>query len=175
MFLDKNLVLIDSMQFMNPSLVVKNLSDEDFKYLVEEFCSENLELLKQKDAYPYEYMNSFERFNEEKLTARKYFYSSTKDGRIGDDGKLSDGHISVKDYLTCEKIWDKFKMKNMADYHNHYLKRNVLLSADVFEKFTDTCLNFYELDSCHYFSSPGLTWDVMLKMTGVKLEKNIRH
>ena len=53
------------MQFMNLSLgkLVKNLSDEDFKYLVEEFVSENLELLKQKDAYPYEYMNSFERFN----------------------------------------------------------------------------------------------------------------
>ena len=61
---------------------------------------ENLELLKQKDGYPYEYMNSFERFNEEKLPARKYFYCSTKDGKIGDDGKMSDGHISVKDYLT---------------------------------------------------------------------------
>ena len=65
---------------MNSSLdkLVKNLSDEDFKYLVEEFGSENLELLKQKDAYPYECMNSFRRFNEEKLTARKYFFSSTK-------------------------------------------------------------------------------------------------
>ena len=48
-------------------------------------------------------MNSFERFNEEKLSARKYFYSSTKDGKIGDDGKISDGYISVKDYLTCEE------------------------------------------------------------------------
>ena len=68
------------MQFMNFSLdkLVKNLSDEDFKYLVEEFGSKNLELLKQKDAYPYEYMNSFERFNEEKLPARKYFFSSIK-------------------------------------------------------------------------------------------------
>ena len=98
-------MFIDSMQFMNSSLhkFVKNLSDEDFKYLVEKFGSENLELLKQKDDYPYEYMNSFERFNEEKLPARKYFYSSTKDGKIGDDGKISDGYISVKDYLTCEK------------------------------------------------------------------------
>ena len=73
----------------------------------------NLELLKQKGAFPYEYMNSFEKFNEEKLRARKYFYSSTKDGKIGDDGKISDGHISVKDYFTCEKIWDKFEMENM--------------------------------------------------------------
>ena len=99
-------MFIDSMQFMNFSLdkLVKIMSDKDFKYLVEEFGSEKLELLKQKDAYPYEYMNSFERFNEKKLPARKYFYSSTKDGKIGDDGKISDGHISVKDYLACEKF-----------------------------------------------------------------------
>ena len=64
-------------------------------------------------------MNSFERFNEGKLPARKYSYSSTKDGKIGDDGKISDGHKSLKDYLTCEKIWDKFGMKNMGDYHDH--------------------------------------------------------
>ena len=77
-------MFIDSMQFMNFSLhkLVKNLSDEDFKYLVEEFGSENLELLKQKGAYPYEYMNSFKRFNEEKLPARKYFFSSTKKERL---------------------------------------------------------------------------------------------
>ena len=62
-FLGKNLVFIDSMQFMNFSLdkLVKNLSDEDFKYLVKEFGIENLEILKQKGAYPYEYMNSFKR------------------------------------------------------------------------------------------------------------------
>ena len=59
----------------------------------------------------------------------------------------------------------------MGHYHNHYFKKDVLLLADVFEKFTDTCSKFYGLDPCHYFSSPGLTWDAMLKMTGVKLEK----
>ena len=79
------------------------MSDEDFKYLVEEFGSENLELLKQKGAYPYEYMNSFERFNEEKLPARKYCFSSIKREKFGDDGNISDVHISIKDYLTCEK------------------------------------------------------------------------
>ena len=155
----------------NHDKLVKNLSDEDFKYLVEEFGSENLELLKQKGDYPYEYMNSFERFNEEKLPARKYFYSSIKDGKIGDDGKISDGHISVKDYLICEKIWDKFNMENMGDYHDHYLEKNVLLSADVFKKFIATCLRFYGLDPCHYLSSPGLSLDAMLKVTGGKLEK----
>ena len=72
-----------------------------------------------------------------KTPARKYFYSSIKDGKIGDDGKISDGHISVKDFCNVLKIlW---------------------------------------VDPCHYFSSFGLRWDAMLKMTGVKLEKNIRH
>ena len=116
-------------------------------------------------------MNSFERFKENKLLVRKCFYSSTKDGKIGDDGKKSDGHISLKDYLTCEKIWDKFDIKDMGDYHDHYLKKDVLLLADVFEKFIGTCLKYYGLDPCHYFSSPGLSWDAMLKMTDVKLEK----
>ena len=59
----------------------------------------------------------------------------------------------------------------MGDYHNHYLKKDVLLSTDVFEKFIATCLKLYWLDPCHYFSSPKLSWDAMLKMTGVKLEK----
>ena len=166
-------MFIDSIKFINSSLykLVKNLSDEDFKYLVEELGFENLELLKQKGGYPYEYMNSFDRFNEEKLPVRKYFYNSTKDGKIGDDAKISDGHISVKDYLTCEKTCDKFEMKYMDDYLNHYLKKDVLLLADVFEKFIGTCLKYHGIDSCHYFSSPGLSWDAMLKMTGIKLEK----
>ena len=139
-------MFIDSMQFMNSSLdkSVKNLSDEDFRYLIEEFGSENLELLKQKGAYPYEYMNSFERFNEKKLPAGKYFFSSTKKGKIADDGKISDGHISAKDYLTCQKTLNKFEMKNMGDYHNQYLKKDVLLLAYVFEKCTVMCLNFMD-------------------------------
>ena len=62
-------------------------------------------------------------------------------------------------------------MKNMGDFHDHYLKKDVLLFADVFEEFIDTCLKFYKLDHCHCFSSPGLSWDAMLKMTGVKLER----
>ena len=73
--------------------------------------------------------------------------------------------------MVCEKIWDKFGMKNIGDYHDRYLKKDTLLLADVFEKFIKTCLKYYELDPCHYFSSPGLIWDAMLKMTDVKLEK----
>ena len=174
-FLGRDLVFIDSMQFMISSLdkLVKNLVDKDFKYLAKEFGTENLKILKQKGAYPYEYMNSFKRFNENKLCARKYFYSSTKDKKISEDGKISDGHVSIEDYKVCERIWDKFKMKNMGGYHDHYLKKDVLLLADVFEKFIDTCLKYYELDPFHYFSAPRLSWDGMLKTTGVKLEKNI--
>ena len=57
----------------------------------------------------------------------------------------------------------------MGDFHDHYLKKDVLLLADFFEKFIDTCLKFFGFDPSHYFSSSGLSWDVMLKMTGVKL------
>ena len=64
-------------------------------------------------------MNSFERFKEKKLPARKCFFSSAKDGKIDDDGKILDVHKSLKDYLTCEKIWDKFGIKDMGDYHDH--------------------------------------------------------
>ena len=102
---------------------------------------------------------------------RECFYNSVKHRTTGDNGEKLDGHISDEDYLTCNKIWNEFNMKNMGDYHNHYLKKDVLLLADVFEKFIDTCLKFYKLDPCHYFSSHGLSWDAMLKMTGVKLGK----
>ena len=72
-------------------------------------------------------MNSFKRFNEEKLPARKYFFSSTKKGKI-DDGKISDSHVTIKDYLMCEKIWDKFEMKNMGNYNDHYWKKDLTFS-----------------------------------------------
>ena len=74
-----------------------------------------------------------------------------KDGATVDKSEKLDGHISNKEYLTCNKIWSKFNMKNMRDYNDHYLEKDALLLADVFEKFIDTCL--------------------MLKMTGVRLEK----
>ena len=101
---NKHLVFIDSMQFMNSSLekLVKNLLDNDFKYLTEEFGYKDLELCKQKDASLYEYMDSFKRFSEEKLPDRECFYSSVKDGTTGDKGKILDGHISDKGYLTCK-------------------------------------------------------------------------
>ena len=79
--------------------------------------------------------------------------------------------MMVKYQTVTKKIWDKFNMKNMGDYHNHYLKKDVLFMTDVFEKFIDTFLKYYGLDPCHYFSSPGMSWDAMLKMTDEKLEE----
>ena len=73
---------------------------------------------------------------------KKVLYSSTKKGKIDEDGKISDGHVSIEDYMVCERIWDKFKTKNMGDYHDHYFKKDVLLLADVFKKFIDTCLKY---------------------------------
>ena len=108
---------------------------------------------------------------KKKIPARKYVFRTTKKGKTGNDGKISDGHISVQDYLTGKKIWDKFNMKNIGDYHNHYSKKVVALLSNVSENFIDRFLKFYGLDPCHYFSSSGLSWDAMLKMTGVKLEK----
>ena len=161
------------MEFMNSSLekLVKNLLDDDFKYLIKEFGSKNLDLLKQKNAYLYEYMDSFKRFSEEKVPNKKYFYSTIKYGTTDENGKKLDNHISNRNYLMWKKIWNKFNMKNIGDYYDHYLKKDVLLLADIFENFIDRCLKFYKIDPCHYISSQGLSWDAMLKMTGVELEK----
>ena len=70
--------------------------------------------------------------------------------------------------MKANNIWNLIKMNTMGDYHDLYLKTDVLLLADVFEKFISTCLDYYELDPCYYFSSPGLSWDTMLKMTGIE-------
>ena len=78
---NKNLVFIDSMQFLSSSLeaLVKNLSNNEFKYLSQEFSGDLLKLVKQKGVYPYEYMDSFESFFEDKLPDRCKFFSSLKD------------------------------------------------------------------------------------------------
>ena len=158
--INRNLVFIDSMQLMNSSLdsLVKNLLNKDFKYLSEKFSGKYFEVVKEKEIYPFEYMNSFKKFNETKLPSKNKFFSS-----------LRDKNISEKDYEKAENIWNTFKTKTLGEYHDLYLKTDVLLLCDVFEKFIKTCLNYYGLDPCH-FSSPGLSWDAMLKMTGIELE-----
>ena len=157
----KNLVFIDSMQFMNSGLdsLVKNLSNNDFKYLSQEFSGKFLELVKEKGVYPYEYMVSFKKFSENKLPDKSKFFTS-----------LKDECISENDYQRANNVWNAFKMKTVTDYHDLYLITDVLLSTDVFTKFIKMCLDYYGLDPCHYFSSPGLSWDAMLKMAEVELE-----
>ena len=159
--INRNIVFIDSIQFMNSSIdsLVKNLMDEDFKYLSGKFNGELLRLVKEKQVYPSEYMNSFKKISEDKLPDKCVFFNS-----------LKDECISKKDYERAKNVWNVFKMKTIGDYHDLYLKTDVLLLRDVFEKFIKTCIDCYGLDPCHYFSSPGLNWDAMLKMTGIELE-----
>ena len=83
---------------------------------------------------------------------------------------INDHHISNEDYEHAENIWKKFDLKTMGEYHDLYLKSDVLLLADVFKTFRKTCLKYFKLDPCHYFTSPGLSWDAMLKMIDIKLE-----
>ena len=91
------------------SLVI-NLSDHDFVCLSKEYSSKFLELTKQKGVYPYEYMNSFKKFIEDKLSNKCEFFSSLKDKRI-----------SNKEYDKAVNIW-----KTLGDYHDLYLKTDVL-------------------------------------------------
>ena len=138
--------------------LIKNLPDEAFKYTKQEFKKEQFNLMKQKGIYPYDHMDSFDRFNETKLPVQQDFYSI-----------LNNEHISDKQYKHAQNVWDTFNLKTMGDYHDLYLKSDILLLADVFENFRKTCLQYYKLDPCHYFTSPGLSWDAMLKMTNIKL------
>ena len=68
-------------------------------------------------------------------------------------------------------MWKVFEIKNLREYHGLYLKTDALLLCDVFEKFSKVCIEYYSLDPSHYFSSPGLSWDAMLKMTGIDYKK----
>ena len=159
--LGKHLVFLDSFQFMSSSLdnLAKNLPNEAFKYTQEEFKKDQFELMKQKGIYPYDYMDSFEKFHEKQLPSKEEFHSI-----------LSNEHITDEQYDHAQNVWKTFNLKTMGDYHDLYLKSDILLLADVFENFRKTCLQYYELDPCHYFTSPGLSWDAMLKMNDIKLE-----
>ena len=109
------------------------------------------------------------RFSDERLPDKNCPCSSVKDGTTGNNVKKFSGHISNENYLTYKKIWNEFSTTNVGDYHDYYQKKQILLLADVFQKFIDTSLTFYGLNPCLYFSSPGLSWDAMLRVTGVKL------
>ena len=159
--LGKHLLFLDSFQFMSSSLdnLTKTLPDDAFIFTQQEFTDEEFNLMKQKGTYPYDYMDSFQKFNDTQLPIKKDFFSI-----------LYNEHISHEQYNHAQTVWNTFKLKTMGDYHDLYLKSDTLLLADIFENFRKTCLQYYKLDPCHYFSSPGLSWDAMLKMTKVKLE-----
>ena len=167
--INKNIIFLDSLQFYKGSLdsLAGNLQDSDFKHLMSEFPPNKLEILRKKDAYPYEWVDSCEKFKYTELPPKECFYSSIKDGKRDNDN----GYISDDQYSHLKNVWNTFSFNTFKDFHNHYLKKDVLLLADVFEKFISTCLEYYNLDPCHYFSSPGFSWDAMLKMTKVELEK----
>ena len=113
----------------------------------------------RKGVYPYEYMDSWEKFDETALPPKKDFYSNLN---------LED--ISDEDYAHAQKVWDVFKIKNLGEYHDLYVQSDTLLLADVYENFRNMCLNIYELDPVHFVSAPGLAWQACLKKTGVELE-----
>ena len=104
--------------------------------------------MKEKGVYPYDYMDSFSRFKDTQLPKREDFYSLLTDEDIGDD-----------DYSHAQDVWNTFQIKNMGEYHDLYLKSDILLLVDVFENFRKTRLINYKLDPCHYVTSPGLAWE----------------
>ena len=155
----RNIRFLDSFRFMPSSLseLASNLTRHD--NLSKYFKGEELELVKKKGVYPYDYMDSFGRLDETSLSPIECFYS-----------KLNDTNISADDYAPTHKVWTVFDMKTMRDYHDLYQKTDVLLLADVFEEFRKVCLDNYQLDPAWYYTSPGLAWDACLKMTRVNLE-----
>ena len=126
-----------------------------------QFCNgdiNKLVLLLRKDVYPFEYMDSWERFNETSIPPKKDFYS-----------KLILQDISDKDYLHAQKSF-KEKCTGMGDYHDLYVQNDTLLLADVFEKFRDKCVKIYGFDPSYVYSAPGLAWQTCLKKIDIKLE-----
>ena len=157
---------IDSFKFMSCGLdsLVKNLTgngtdDSRIVLHTKTRFQEKTSLCLRKGVYPYDYMDSPERLLETQLPPKSAFYS-----------KLNNKDITDEDYTHAQKIWKEFGMKTMKDYHDLYLELDVLLLADVFENFREVCLNNYKLDPAWYLTAPGLSWDAMLRVTGIKLE-----
>ena len=126
------------------------------------FCNSDLNkfiLLLRKGVYPYEYMGSWERFNETSLPSKKEFYSN-----------LNMEDIDDIDHRHGNNVFNKFKLNNLGDYHDLYVQSDTLLLADVFQNVRDMCLKEYELDPAHFLSLPGLAWQACLKKTNIELE-----
>ena len=121
----RNITFIDSNEFFKGALDISpsNLEDTDFKYLVSKFPIGKLEILKRKDAYPYEWVDSYERFNYPQLPTKEWFYSSAGNGKRD----KSDGHISGEQYLHLKNVWHTFNFNQFENFHNHYLKKRCII------------------------------------------------
>ena len=127
-----------------------------------EFCNEDINkfiLLLKKGVYPYEHMDSRERFDETSLPDKEAFYIS-----------LNKEDITDVDHRYAKRVFKKLNNKNLGDYHDLYVQSDTLVPADVFENFRNKCIEIYELDTAHFLSAPGLAWQACLKKTQVKLE-----
>ena len=146
--LGNHLTFIDSFQFMSSSLdrLVSNLPKDDLIYTSQVFKGKRLNLMSQKGVYPYDFMDSFEKFDQTELPTKDQFYSI-----------LNNQHSTDDEYDHAKKVWKTFSIKTMGEYHDLYLGSDVLLLTDVFENFRITCMQYYKLDPCHYFTSPGLS------------------
>ena len=127
-----------------------------------EFCNKDINrsfLLLKKRIYPYEYIDSWERFYETSLPDKEAFYSSLN----------MEGILSV-DYRHAKRVYKEFKLENVGDYHDLYIQSDTLLLTDVFENFRNKCIETYELDPDHLLSAPRSEWQACLKKTGLKLQ-----
>ena len=115
--------------------------------------------LPEKEYILYEYIISWDQFEETQLPPISAFYSN-----------LNMSLKSEEDYQHTQRVWKEFGIHNLGDYHDPYLRTDVVLLANVFEAFRDTCLNNYKLDPAHFYTSPGLAWCTCLKCTGIRLE-----
>lgn len=155
---------IDSYRFLNASLdkLVSYLTKEQFKILHAlnpQLSDSQKLLLTRKGVFPYEYIDSWEKLNETQLPKKELFFS-----------QLKNSHISDLEYTHAQNVWTSFKINDLGSYSDLYLKTDVLLLADVFENFRTGCRDSYGLDPAHYYTTPGYTWDAMLKYTKIQLE-----
>lgn len=155
---------IDSFKFMASNLdtLASYLPERSLKNLCSHYAnygSEKLELLRRKGVFPYDWFDQYSRLDETKLPTKGEFFSALKEAEISDE-----------DYEHAQKVWKEFNCLTFRDYHDLYLGTDVLLLADVFEKFRNDCQKNYGLDPAWYYTLPGYAWDVLLKMTRVKLE-----
>ncbi|XP_055306814.1 uncharacterized protein LOC129571069, partial [Sitodiplosis mosellana] len=159
------LKFLDSCRFMPAGLaeLASLIPTEEKRILYKEFerkySSELLHMLERKGVFPYDYVDSLDRLRETALPSKEQFYSKLYEEDIEDD-----------EYEFAQQIWEKFGIKSLGEYAELYLKTDVLLLADVFENFRETCHKIYNLDPAHYYTAPGLSWDAMLKYTDVVIE-----